>query len=136
MIINKKSKRKGFTLIEVVAVMAILAILAAVLMPNVTGYITEARKFEVIEQARKVIIAAETVNIKSLGAIKKDDLIKDIPTKSAGLLTENDITLLNADSKTLGDCYKVVDSKNHTFTLDNENKLGLVTPIPKESITP
>lgn len=34
--------KKGFTLIELIVVIAILAILAAILIPSITNYITEA----------------------------------------------------------------------------------------------
>ncbi len=38
-----KSNQRGFTLVEVVVVMAILAILAAIVIPNVTGYMGKGR---------------------------------------------------------------------------------------------
>ena len=58
--LNKK--KKGFTLIELMAVIAIVAILAAVLVPTVSGYITRAKKTAVITQCRTVINAIETYN--------------------------------------------------------------------------
>ena len=58
--LNKK--KKGFTLIELMAVIAIVAILAAVLVPTVNGYITRAKKTGVITQARSVVNAVEVYN--------------------------------------------------------------------------
>ena len=59
---NLKKKKKGFTLIELMAVIAIIAILAAVLVPTVNGYINRAKKTAIITQARNVVNAVETYN--------------------------------------------------------------------------
>ena len=68
---NLKKKKKGFTLIELMAVIAIIAILAAVLVPTVTGYINRAKKTAIITQARNVVSAIETYNAT---AAKKDQI--------------------------------------------------------------
>ncbi len=60
----KNKKKKGFTLIEMVAVVAIIGILAAILVPKITGYMKEAKKTGVIDQARKVSQAYETAVMK------------------------------------------------------------------------
>lgn len=59
---NLKKKKKGFTLIELMAVIAIIAILAAVLVPTVSGYIQRAKKTAIITQVRNVVSAVETYN--------------------------------------------------------------------------
>ena len=59
---NLKKKKKGFTLIELMAVIAIIAILAAVLVPTVSGYIERSKKTAVITQVRNVVSAVETYN--------------------------------------------------------------------------
>lgn len=59
---NLKKKKKGFTLIELMAVIAIIAILAAVLVPTVTGYIERSKKTAIITQVRNVVSAIETHN--------------------------------------------------------------------------
>ena len=41
--LTKIRKKKGFTLIELMAVIAITAILAAVLVPTVSGYINRSK---------------------------------------------------------------------------------------------
>ena len=59
---NLKKKKKGFTLIELMAVIAIIAILAAVLVPTVNGYIQRAKKTAIVTQARTVVNAVEAYN--------------------------------------------------------------------------
>ena len=52
-----KKKKSAFTLIELIVVIAIIAILAAALTPSFTGYINEAKKVAVINQAKNVVTA-------------------------------------------------------------------------------
>lgn len=41
--LQKKSNKKGFTLVEIIVVLVILAILAAIAVPSVLGYVNEAK---------------------------------------------------------------------------------------------
>ena len=60
--LTKKRKKKGFTLIELMAVIAIIAILAAVLVPTVSGYITRSKKTAILTQVRTAVNAVEAYN--------------------------------------------------------------------------
>lgn len=52
MIDTKKIRNKhGFTLVEIIVVLVILAILAAVAIPSVLGYVDEAKKAGIIQEA-------------------------------------------------------------------------------------
>lgn len=60
--VKPKAKKKGFTLIEIIAVIAILAILGAILVPNVLGYRKKAEKSNIQTSAKTVISAIEAYN--------------------------------------------------------------------------
>ena len=55
---NKLKNKKGFTLVEVIAVLVILAILIAIAIPAVNGYINKAKGTEYDLTARNVYMAA------------------------------------------------------------------------------
>ncbi|MBM6860586.1 type II secretion system protein [Clostridium saudiense] len=75
--LNKK--KKGFTLIELMAVIAIVAILAAVLVPTVSGYITRAKKTALITQVRSAVNAIEVYNSTATSEkIEKTYSLKDL----------------------------------------------------------
>ena len=55
-----KSRKNGFTLVELIVVLVILAILAALLVPALTGYIDKARQSAVIAETRSILQAVQT----------------------------------------------------------------------------
>ena len=57
-----REDRNGFTLVEVLAVLVIIAILAAVAIPTMSGFISDARKKSYTSQARNVYVAAQAAH--------------------------------------------------------------------------
>ena len=55
-----KNKEKAFTIIEVIAVISILTVIIAIFLPKIQGFFMEAKKVEVIDQARKIRMAVVT----------------------------------------------------------------------------
>ena len=55
-----KKNNKGFTLMELLAVIVILAILVAVAIPSVTKYLNDARKGSIENEAAELVTAART----------------------------------------------------------------------------
>ena len=58
--IRKMKNQKGFTLVELIVVLVILAILAAMLVPDLTGYIDKANDQKIKAATRQVVMAAQT----------------------------------------------------------------------------
>lgn len=54
-----KKNQKGFTLVELLAVMVILGIMMAIAMPNVTGILNKNRASTYVEDAKKLATTAE-----------------------------------------------------------------------------
>lgn len=64
---KRRSKKGGFTLVELIVVLVILAILAALLIPSLTGYIDRAKEKNVIAETRQVVMAAQTLYDEAYG---------------------------------------------------------------------
>ena len=62
--LQKRSNKKGFTLVEIIVVLVILAILAAIAVPAVLGYIDDAKDSKYIAEARSIYIVVQTEEAK------------------------------------------------------------------------
>lgn len=58
MVNNKKDKKKGFTLIELIVVMAIILVLGSLLLPRYNGYKSKAEKLKIVDTGRQIYLAA------------------------------------------------------------------------------
>lgn len=58
---KRRSKKGGFTLVELIVVLVILAILAALLIPTLTGYIDRAKQKQIVAETRQCVMAAQTL---------------------------------------------------------------------------
>ncbi|WP_270477279.1 prepilin-type N-terminal cleavage/methylation domain-containing protein [Butyricicoccus sp. AF18-9LB] len=64
---KRRSKKGGFTLVELIVVLVILAILAALLIPALTGYIDKAKNKKIVAEARQAVMAAQTLADEEYG---------------------------------------------------------------------
>lgn len=69
---KRRSKKDGFTLVELIVVLVILAILAALLIPTLTGYIDRAKEKNVIAETRQCVMAAQTLYDEAYANVAKD----------------------------------------------------------------
>ena len=74
-----KSRKNGFTLVELIVVLVILAILAALLVPALTGYIDKARQSAVIAETRSILQAVQTEVSELYG---KDEYTEQLASSS------------------------------------------------------
>jgi len=102
-----KQKLKGFTLIELIVVIAIIAVLAAILIPQIMGYVRKS-KLEVANNN-----AQEIFNQASIYIHDPENLSKDYST----------ITLISSSDSTSGDTLKEAFCENMDKVL-SANILG------------
>ena len=121
--IKRNSKKEAFTLVELVVVIAIIAVLAAAFTPKLSGYIDEARKIAVLDQAKRVLTAYEHINLKS-NSLTENSSISSVISSSGGIITEDEITKI-PETFTISQCRNLLDTEKYTFTMSN----GIVDTI-------
>ena len=127
-----KNKKKGFTLIELVAVMAIIAILSAAFIPRFGNYITQAKKVSILNEAKSIVTAYESVKYKSTTKNENETIGSDL--QGDNLPIEKD-SLKKLGNATVAQCKLLLDTENHDFTL-NDNTITISnTDSSKGTIT-
>ena len=117
------SKKRAFTLIELVVVIAIVAVLAAAFTPKLSGYMDEARKVVVLDQAKRVLTAYENLNLK-FNTLTEKDYIESVVSLSGSPVTLSEITKIPSKF-TIEDCRNLLNTEKYDFTMTN----GIVTTI-------
>lgn len=115
-----KSKKKGFTLIELVGVIAIMGILVIIFSKNITGYIDEAKKTKVVEQARRVVMAVDTYEMKKGGDLSETKISSIKENNSVNAYIGDDLVNLSDEMK-VSDCRHIVNGSKD-FSIDNAGK--------------
>ena len=135
--LTKMKKKKGFTLIELMAVIAIIAILAAVLVPTVSGSITRSKKTAIITQVRNAVGAMETFNITAPNETDKYTLtnnenveIGDLPSLIGSDLLEIN-AIKNIEEMTVKEAFMINSDPNslNKIVLDGNDFADLATTV-------
>lgn len=93
----KNKKKKGFTLVELIAVIAILGILSAIIVPRVSNYTNDAKEARKLADANQILQAVEMYKTDTGNEVKEDediggsddDLAKDLVGKYLTTWTSN-----------------------------------------------
>ena len=125
-----KKKKSAFTLIELIVVIAIIAILAAALTPSFTGYINEAKKVAVINQAKNVVTAYEATKVKSSNTYTLNTTV-DTFANGSDLLDEKDVNKLSNTS--IENCYSIVNTEEYDITLTDNGTFNELKSISSTS---
>ncbi|MDU2490259.1 MAG: type II secretion system protein [Clostridium celatum] len=110
-----KKKKKGFTLIELVAVLAIIAILSTAFIPKFGKYITEAKKVAVLNEAKNVVAAYESAKVRINTSEDNTNISSLI---SNGYLEKDSIKKIPTDFS-VESCKQLMDTENYTFDIDS-----------------
>ena len=98
---KRRSKKGGFTLVELIVVLVILAILAALLIPALTGYIDRAKEKNVIAETRQAVMAAQTLYDEAYAGVAKNGKVtapaNDEILKLAELTGKGELGTTDAD---------------------------------------
>ena len=128
--LKSKKKKKGFTLIELVAVLAIIAILSAAFVPKVGNYITEAKKVAVLNEAKTIVTAYESIKHKpgfNTSSIGSDFEGTNLPLESG--------TLKKLSGATVEQCTQIIDTESNTFTFSDDGTSIIINDDKNNSIT-
>lgn len=123
-------KKSAFTLIELIVVIAIITILAAALTPSFTGYINEAKKVAVINQAKNVVTAYEATKVKSSNTYTLNTTV-DTFANGSDLLDKKDVNKLSNTS--IENCYSIVNTEEYDITLTDNGTFNELKAISSTS---
>lgn len=125
---KKQKKKKAFTIIELVVVMCIVGILASALIPQVGGYITEAKKMKVVDQSRSVVMAVDSYNLKNKVKYPEDKTVSHIKSEAGISKYLKDVKFDNLkDNTKIEECRSIVIGSE--FTIDENEQLEKVTAV-------
>lgn len=132
---KRKLKKKGFTLIEVAAVIGIIMALMVFFVPRVAAYVNDSKLAGAMAQAKQVVFAWETVNSRSSGILPESTTVKTLKDKGneAKFQEYFDLTSIKniSDATTVETCLKIVNGD--TFQIGEDGFVALNPAKPSGS---
>ena len=116
----KNTKKRGFTIVELVIVIAVIAILASVLVPTFSNVVKKAKESAALQDARNAYTQALADHLDPKVTCPEDD------THTIGT-GENAWTVKFKSDGTATITGKV-DKTDYTFTVDANGKITQTTP--------
>ena len=119
-----KSRRDGFTLVELVVVIAVIAILAAILVPTIASVLENAKRTVDVQQMRSVNV------MLLLGEIDKSDLrdgdyaLQTNDRELAYSVAKNDVVIVELADNYLDDI--IVEAENSRLKGENAKEYGYI----------
>ncbi|MCD2346459.1 type IV pilin protein [Clostridium guangxiense] len=122
MALHLKNTKKGFTLIELIAVVSIIMILALLLVPNVIGYINKSKIAVVKNDAKTVLNVIKTARASSPDSeniATYDDAVDNSKGGDSAFKTSKDpaANLKNADENEL---QAIIDNNSSNWDIYKE----------------
>lgn len=122
---KNNKKKKGFTLVELIAVIAILGILAAIIVPRIGGYTASATNAKYLADAKTIANAVEIYNTENLNS---GDAISDTTT-----ITELKAILCTGGTSTYGSGVPASASPTAITDIQDGSAKKYVTTWPKDT---
>jgi len=125
---KKNTKKKGFTLIELIVVIAILGILAAVLIPQFSGFQVKAKSSQIMVNAKQVATAADALYVEK-NAVPTAAQIVEVAGPDI-LVGEIAVDVAASATGHIGFTYTkdlAVSGTTYTFTATRDSTSGNIT---------
>ncbi|QGU96817.1 prepilin-type N-terminal cleavage/methylation domain-containing protein [Clostridium bovifaecis] len=110
------SRKKGFTLIELIVVMAIILIMASFLIPKFNGYRAKAQKLKIVDTGRQIYLAVVESYIEGNENFNQEELSQT----TQELLGLKSIQVINDSKENMSISYEV-DKKQYYLEFDETN---------------
>ena len=134
----KNTKKRGFTIVELVIVIAVIAILASVLVPTFANVVTKAKKSAAMQNARSAWTAYLVDLADGGNALPDKDVngciyVENGDAKYGFKIVKGTFTGEVCEKPGAHDCYTITDGK---ITVDATTKAAKTTSCTHTASTP